>query len=169
MINVIAWNIRGAVGARGQRRVKELISSFHPSIIAVFETHCQFERAQTFWQGVGYKLVCASEAAGHSGGIWVLTPISSPLTIEALDAHSHIVTVSVRRGYGKWLCSLVYASPNPSRREELWGYLRTLRQRFLDPWVTLGDFNEVCSPEEVVDGDFSDNRALRMLGGLRVY
>lgn len=67
--NLIAWNIRGGAGARGQRRVRDLVQAFHPSIFAVFETHCPFIRVQSFWRGLGYELCCESEAQGHSGGI----------------------------------------------------------------------------------------------------
>jgi hypothetical protein len=45
---VIAWNIRRAVNARGKRRIKELVTSFQPSIIILLETHCRFEVAASF-------------------------------------------------------------------------------------------------------------------------
>jgi hypothetical protein len=70
--NILVWNIRGASNARGKRRVKELVRSFKPTIFVIFETHCQFSVASSFWRGLGFEAACILEARGHSGGIWVL-------------------------------------------------------------------------------------------------
>lgn len=43
------------------------------------------------------------------------------------------------------------------------GYLANLRGRCNRLWLALGDLNEVCSPSEVVGGEFSAARASHML------
>lgn len=86
------------------------------------------------------------------GGIWILAPASGTQVIEVVDINPQVVTVSIRRGRGRWFCSMIYASPIPARRDALWAHLRSLRFRFLEPWVAMGDFNEICLPAEVVGG-----------------
>ncbi|GAB2216256.1 hypothetical protein Droror1_Dr00024026 [Drosera rotundifolia] len=48
-------------------------------------------------------------------------------------------------------------------REELWNYLVDLRHRIVDPWLALGDFNEICTPGEVVGSAFCEARAMKMI------
>lgn len=57
----------------------------------------------------------------------------------------------------------MYASPNLTRRKALWSYLAGIRRRFPEPWLLIGDFNEICLPSEVVGGEFSQARAMSML------
>ncbi|XP_020218787.1 uncharacterized protein LOC109802010 [Cajanus cajan] len=71
-LNIISWNIRGAVNAKGRRRSIELVQLHHPTIFVVMETHCLFSSAESFWTKLDYKLCNKVEARGHSGGIWIL-------------------------------------------------------------------------------------------------
>ncbi|XP_057426143.1 uncharacterized protein LOC130719539 [Lotus japonicus] len=158
-----AWNIRGGAGVRGQRRVRDLIRSHHPSLFAVVETHCQFETVASFWRSVGYDLCACSEAVGHRGGIWILAHVGRNFVVQVVDIHLQAVTVSISVDNGAWLCTVVYASPTPSLREGLWSHLMHLRQQALSPWLAVGDFNDISSPTEVLGGDFSAARAARFL------
>lgn len=85
--SLIARNICGGAGARGQRRVRDLVQTFHPSIFAVCETHCSFHQVQNFWRGLGCELCCESEAQGHSGGIWILMSVTRNFTLQVIDIH----------------------------------------------------------------------------------
>lgn len=161
--SILSWNIRGGAGARGQRRVRDLIKSFHPSLFAIVETHCRFETVEQFWRNAGYELCACSEAVGHRGGIWILAPLNRDFTVQIVDVHFQVVTVSVTVNNRSWVCSAVYASPNPSLREELWAHLSNLRPQVLQPWLALGDFNEIISPSEVTGGGFCHVRATRMI------
>lgn len=161
--SIIAWNVRGGAGVRGQRRVRDLIKSYHPSLFALVETHCRFELVASFWRSVGYELCGCSEATGHRGGIWVLAPVARNYTVQVVDVHFQAVTVSIGVDNRAWLCSVVYASPTPSLREALWSHLTNFRQHALRPWLAVGDFNEIALPTEVLGGDFSEARAARFL------
>ncbi|XP_057447664.1 uncharacterized protein LOC130739404 [Lotus japonicus] len=163
---IIAWNIRGGAGARGHRRVKELVRAFRPSIFALCETHCRFARVRNFWQQQGYELIHETEATGHSGGIWLLAPTTRTFQIGLVESWEQMISVEVHHGGRRWICTAVYGSPNPVRRQDLWSYLASFRHRCQDPWLVLGDFNEVCSPSEVWGGEFNNARAMSMLNML---
>lgn len=164
--NLIAWNIRGGVGVRGRRRVKDLIQNFHPSLFAICETHCKFERVANFWQQQGYELIHEVEAMGHRGGLWVLATTNRTFAVTFLEAWEQTLSVAITTAGRRWVCTAIYASPNPNKRIELWAHLIELRQRVNDPWLALGDWNEICSLSEVVGGDFSATRASNMLNML---
>ncbi|XP_057419083.1 uncharacterized protein LOC130713326 [Lotus japonicus] len=161
--NIIAWNIRGGVGARGRRRMNDLLQSYHPSLVTVCETHCKFERVASIWRQQGYELIREVEARGHSGGIWILAPLSRAFDVVFMEECDQAISVNVNINGKRWMLSALYASPNPIKRLELWYYLSGLRGRCTLPWLALGDLNEVCSPSEVIGGDFSTSRATNML------
>ncbi|KAL8151049.1 hypothetical protein V2J09_020857 [Rumex salicifolius] len=54
-----------------------------------------------------------------------------------------VVTLKASRsGEAMWLLSVIYASPNPSSREELWRRLLDFSGSNATPWLLMGDFNE---------------------------
>src|ERR1044072_222170 len=59
-----------------------------------------------------------------------------------------------------WLCMQVL---NQTQREALWQHLKSLRPTIQQPWMMIGDFNEVCTPAETLGGEFHENRALQMI------
>nr|KYP62012.1 hypothetical protein KK1_016528 [Cajanus cajan] len=65
------------------------------------------------------------------------------------------LSVTIRKGLSSFVCTAIYASPVPRNREALWSYLREIRIRISTPWLLIGDFNEVLSPNEVRGGSFS--------------
>ena len=54
-----------------------------------------------------------------------------------------------------WVCSAIYASPTPTARGELWDYLFNFNASIHDPWLLIGDFNEVLLSSEICDANFS--------------
>lgn len=56
---------------------------------------------------------------------------------------------------------MVYASPIPSIRGQLWSYLESFRDRISIPCVLLGDFNEIILPSEVRGGMYCRKHAFR--------
>jgi exonuclease III len=168
-LNFLIWNIRGAVNARGKRRVKELIRTFHPQIFVLLETHCPFQVVETFWKNLGYDFVAGIEARGHSGGIWILVAQNKDFTIQPFDVHPQIVSMTITRGGRRWINSFVYASPNPQQRDLLWDYLTDLRVKIHDPWMLIGDFNDIASISEVVGGSFSYSRATKKLNMMEAF
>lgn len=73
------------------------------------------------------------------------------------------ITFSITKGNKTWFVSAVYASPIFSMRCVLWQHLKNLRSRINNnPWVLLGDLNEVVQSNEVSGGTFSHSRAQLM-------
>jgi hypothetical protein len=66
------------------------------------------------------------EANGHAGGIWVLTS-GGNFSVSTVDVMAQCATVEVKTGSQAWFISLVYASPIPSLRYQLWDRLTSVR------------------------------------------
>lgn len=157
---VLSWNIRGAINLAGKRHVRELVRKHKLSIVILVETHCSFGSIERFWQGLGYEGTVISEAQGQSGGIWVLLERGSLYSVSVVDIFHQAVTFSVQVGNRKWIGTAIYASPIPTTREALWNHLGNLRNLVTDPWMLIGDFNEILHPSEVRGGSFSPRAAM---------
>lgn len=57
----------------------------------------------------------------------------------------------------------LYASPIPNNRPILWQHLSYLRTTITEPWIQIGDFNEITLPGEQKGGAFHHHRAAAML------
>lgn len=69
------------------------------------------------------------------------------------------ITFSVSKLHVTWFCTTVYAFPVYTARTILWNHLSCLRSLILDPWILLGDLNEVFHHSEVSGGSFQMARA----------
>lgn len=107
-------------------------------------------------------MVALEEVRGHSGGIWILLS-DNRVSISVVDSNTQAISVKIELGAAKWICSMVYASLTPSIRDQPWCYLETLRGRIRDPWLLLGDFNEILLPSEVRGGIFCSSRARKLV------
>ncbi|KAJ6327417.1 hypothetical protein OIU78_014320 [Salix suchowensis] len=155
---VLSWNVRGAANATSKRHCKELIKKYHPSICVLLETHVQFGRVASFWNRLGYFPAVIVEANGHAGGIWVLRS-GDNFSVSTVDVMAQCATVEIKAGSHAWFMSLVYASPIPSLRYQLWDRFISVRTMVNGPWMLIGDFNEVLLPSESIGGGFSHVRA----------
>ena len=129
---ILAWNIRGAVGVRGKRRVRELIRLHNPSIVILLETHTQYSTVENFWDGLGFRPIAIEEARGFSGGIWVLSR-DSTAQFTVIDSTTQAISIRLGSAGGDWICTAIYASPTPTIRARLWEYLVDLRRRIHVP------------------------------------
>lgn len=70
------------------------------------------------------------------------------------------MTVS-RVGSTPWYFTAIYASPDPSKRQELWTDLKNFAESMNEPWLLAGDFNETRSPSERSNSCSETNRRSR--------
>ncbi|KAL4293782.1 hypothetical protein AHAS_Ahas18G0162500 [Arachis hypogaea] len=59
------------------------------------------------------------------------------------------VTLEIDGGGRRWIYSAVYGSPQATNRVELWSHLLDIGLCIQDPWVVVGDFNDILSVHEV--------------------
>ncbi|XP_016178513.1 uncharacterized protein LOC107620951 [Arachis ipaensis] len=101
-----------------------------------------------FWERLGYYLVGIVDAVGHKGGIWFLSA-NLKFSCKILWAMNQCVTLEIDGGGRRWICSAVYGSPQATNRVELWSHLLDIGLCIQDPWVVVGDFNDILSVHEV--------------------
>lgn len=105
------------------------------------------------------------DAARYSGGIWCLWDLAL-WKVEVLNSTNQFVHLQVTwKRSMVWLVTIVYASASYVRRQELWDKLSNLATNIVDPWVVLGDFNDILVDHERKGG--SPNFWIRGMNGFR--
>ena len=141
-ITCMVWNVQGAGSREFLSVLKEIIRINKPVVLALVETHMGGDRALKIAQVLGYNGHTRVDAQGFSGGIWVYWR-SELVTIDPIIQHQQYITMEVTKvGATPWYFSAIYASPDPTRRQELWQELTDFAQHNNKPWILAGDFNE---------------------------
>ncbi|KAK4480848.1 hypothetical protein RD792_011700, partial [Penstemon davidsonii] len=127
---------------------RELVVVHSPDIVFLLETRVAEERAISISTRLGFSGVCRAPTVGGSGGIWMLWR-REEVKVEVIDMDQQAIHAIIAPKLGQdWLCSGVYAKPNPSERESFWNKLETLSTTNSLPWLVTGDFNEVANISE---------------------
>jgi len=156
---ILTGNVRGFASRKSHCHMCEILKRFKPDVVVLCETHTSFDPSKKNWEKEGYLVVDIIEAEGHSSGLWVLNNGSGPYSFSVIESVAQCITFKVTQSNMSRVCSGVYACPTPSVREDLWSYLRGLRTRFVQPWLLLGDFNDILIPSEQKGGSFSQASA----------
>lgn len=152
MMNCLLWNCRGANKPSFCRSIRYLLKNFKTDVLAVFETHAEGDRAGRICRGLGFENSFKVDAAGHSGGLWVLwrTGIGDVVVMDSSDQFIHI---TITNGTEKLNLIVVYAAPTVSRRSGLWDRLRDVIRDANGPIVIGGDFNTIVRLDERTGGN----------------
>ena len=167
IMNMISWNIRGAVNVGGKRVVKEMVKKYRSDVFVISESHCMFARVSTFWRRLRFYPRALTEVTGHFSAVWVLC--HDGLNVVVQDVFYQVVTIKIGTSSNCWFLSGIYGSLIPSIREELWNYLCHIRQSIRGPWLLIRDFNEILLPNEVKGGEFHFSRADKFSSVLDSY
>lgn len=88
------------------------------------------------------------EARGQSGVIWILQSKGSIVGCSIVDVYADAITLELTIGEESWFLTGIYVSLVYSMRLELWNHLSKLKDRILGPWLMMGDFNDIISPND---------------------
>ncbi|KAL2940400.1 Dextranase [Bienertia sinuspersici] len=106
------------------------------------------EQAENIASIIGYSGHERVDGVGFSGGIWVYWRLGI-VTVNCITKHKQYINMEVKKtGETPWYFTAVYASPNASKRLELWEELRSFAQSHNKPWLIAGDFNDTKFPSE---------------------
>lgn len=152
MNEILFWNCRGAGSPKTLSHLLDMIKCHRPSIVALLETRVQSDKVATMLDRTHLTDFMAVEARGFAGGIWLAWD-NTEVQIEVLSQCDQAVNALVTMDNGRcWFLTVIYASPNPFYRRELWQYLSSLGHLMTAPWVALGDFNQVLAASEKQGG-----------------
>ncbi|CAJ2630361.1 unnamed protein product [Trifolium pratense] len=121
-------------------------------MVALQETRCSGNIAVNTIKKLGFKFYLVSEARGFSGGIWLMWN-RTDINVHLIKTDFHFLHVQVsEQSMDPWLLTVVYASPRDHERNETWQKLHQMATTIQEPWIMMGDFNEIANPDEKKGG-----------------
>lgn len=153
-MKIASWNIRGFNHPLKQNGAKHLIRSNQLDILAILESKCSWSKIQKFIQNklVGWSFI--DNFANANGGRIVIFWNPASVDLEEIQKHGQIVHCIVKCKVSSVTTriSFIYAANSLISRREVWQNLCDYGDQLNDPWLILGDFNNVLKPDERCNG-----------------
>lgn len=146
-MSTICWNCRGLGNPAIVQEVRELATKFTPAVLCLVETQIQSTRAEILAFSFGYNKSFAVSSSGRSGGLVLFW--NEEIKLEVLGYSKHHIDAKISDlGPVPWRLTCIYGEAQVSERHKTWDTIRSLAVSSGDPWVMLGDFNEVLFHSE---------------------
>jgi hypothetical protein len=96
---------------------------------------------------MGLRNCCPVSVKGKGGGLALYWDDSVTVNLINYGPHHIDVTISEPDEI-KWRCTFVYGEPRTQDRHLMWELLRRIKPNANEPWLMVGDFNEVMWQSE---------------------
>lgn len=111
------------------------------------ETKCRKERIESTQVKLGFSEMFVVEPVVRSGGLVLFWKDVHNLEIQNYPRQHINVLVKHKDSGSGWKLTCFYGHLVTMRRHELWALLEHLRQFQSQPWMCIGDFNEILTQE----------------------
>lgn len=127
IMNIIAWNYRGALKPSFQSHVRDLVHNHDPAIMIIMETRIGGDRARDITDRLPFNGAIHTDTIGFAGGLWILWNSDRVhITQLALSEQEIHVLVKVTSSNFEFFCTTIYASPRFHERCILWNNLKNV-------------------------------------------
>ncbi|KAI9117935.1 hypothetical protein K1719_011077 [Acacia pycnantha] len=145
MDNLIFWNVRGTVARDFFQNIRALCIRKRPSLLLLAETKCDSADRFKCLNRLGFDGLSCVPSVGRSGGIIAAwrTDLLDVAVLKGERRYIHLKCCDV--GNRCFLLTVVYAIPEIAMKNVLWQDIRNFASAIIEPWVLVGDFNDVVS------------------------
>jgi exonuclease III len=151
-MNLISWNCRGLGHPRAIRDLCQKVKEKRPTILFLMETKCGKNKMEVIRSKLGFEGSFEIELMGRSGGLALLWKEAGRLEIQNFTRHHINAVVRPVCGNLQWKLTCFYGHPETAKRHESWALLTHLNSYQPDPWLCIGDFNEIVNQDEKMGG-----------------
>ncbi|KAK9706380.1 hypothetical protein RND81_07G120400 [Saponaria officinalis] len=149
-MNLMSLNCRGLGNPDAVGGLRSLIRREAPAIAFLCETKlngCEMKKIRCSFNGYdGYDV----DSAGRSGGLSIIW--RRDVICHLLSASIHHIDFDIELGGQKWRFTGLYGWPAIQDRYLTWQLMRDLARESSEPWICMGDFNEILYSTEMKGG-----------------
>jgi exonuclease III len=150
-MTLISWNCRGLGSPRAVRDLCQLAKENKARILFLMETKCSKARVEMVRIKLGFTGAFTVDPVGRSGGLTLLWKEEKEVEIQNFSRR-HINAIITEEGVQSWKLTGFYGHPEWAKRHEAWDLLFHLKSYIPDPWLVIGDFNEILEQSEKEGG-----------------
>ncbi|XP_028120068.1 uncharacterized protein LOC114317531 [Camellia sinensis] len=123
LLKLLFWNCRNTGNKTFKRNLVEILRSHKLEILILMETKITFSKMDNFFTHLGFTASTIVDPIDRVGGIWLLWD-TTQVNVRASSVGPQVIHATVHKeDYKEWVLAVVYASPNPLLRANLWNEL----------------------------------------------
>jgi exonuclease III len=149
---LLSWNCRGLGNPRAIRDLCRLVRDKRPTFLFLMETKSSKSKMEFLRVKLGFDGLFVVDPVGRSGGLCLLWKEKDEVEIQNYTRRHINAIIKHSDNTSPWRFTGFYGHPNPAKRHESWTLLRHLKHFGPEPWLCVGDFNEVVEQDEKYGG-----------------
>ncbi|XP_059428616.1 uncharacterized protein LOC132162400 [Corylus avellana] len=151
-MSIMSWNYRGFGNPQTVRDFCRLVKVKKPEMVFLMETISRQSKMERIRCKLGFPNMLVVDCVGKSGGLALLWNDDVGVEIQNYSCRHINAKVCLTPNKGFWKFTSFYGHPEANKRREAWGLLRYLVTMAPEPWIYLGDFNEILYVSEKLGG-----------------
>jgi exonuclease III len=144
----LSWNCRGLGNPQTVHELRRMVNEKKPNLVFLMETKLRQKKMEIVRIKLGFHNMFVVDCVGKSGGLALLWESDFDIEIQNFTRRHINAVIRSPMNAEQWKFSCIYGHPETAKRHESWTLMKHLAELAPEPWVCLGDFNEVVSMEE---------------------
>ncbi|XP_074296923.1 uncharacterized protein LOC141627587 [Silene latifolia] len=149
-MKLLSLNCRGLGNPDAVGGLKNLVRRVAPTFIFLCETKLNSENMRKVKRRLDGYDGLEVDSEGRSEGLALLWKKEVNCSLRSVT--NHYIDVTVRHDDLRWRLTGFYGWPATQDRHLSWQQLRLLAEEGPDPWICIGDFNEIHYANEMLGG-----------------
>lgn len=159
-MKIISWNCQGLGNPLTIQELRALIALERPSIVFLMETKNKATKVESICKKLQFQNLFLENPMGIAGGLALMWNEEVTLTVQRSSKHFiHVQCIESARNLSMQI-TFIHASTHLGERIQLWQQLKTLKPHRSNPWICMGDFNEILYVWEKVGKREADNQRI---------
>lgn len=138
----LAWNCCGLGNPYTVCSLLRIIRREGPGVVFLSETILKGNKVDSLKRRCNFYFVFSVDAEGRSGGLILMWKADVEVTLRNYSKN-HVNAIVKERHGASWRFTGFYGEPSTSMRHRSWSLLNKLGENNMEPWVVMGDFNEI--------------------------
>jgi hypothetical protein len=142
------------------RELHRLVKEKRPKVVFLIETKLRANKMIQIKYKLGFHNVFVVDCVGKSGGLALLWSEDAEVEIQNYSRQHINAKIALVASEPAWKFTGFYGHPDVGKRQETWSLLRCLKNLDPEPWLCVGDFNEILHLSEKYGGGRKPQRAM---------